>query len=92
MCVCVCVCVCVCDKMATGPDVMTSSVCDADGTMGGSHVAREPDGRSMAVSWLDRSKMAPSSGRRLSLTHFCEKHTCLMADKERQSKALSDVI
>ena len=26
--------------------------------------------------------MAPSDGRRLALTHFCEKHTCLMADKD----------
>ena len=67
-------CVCVCDKMATGPDVMTSSVCDVDVTMGGSHVTREPNGGSMAVSWLDNSKIAPPGDRHLEVTQFREKH------------------
>ena len=44
------------------------------------------DGISTAVSYK------VTGGRRLALTQFREKHTCLMADNERQSKALSDVI
>ena len=75
-CVCVYVsgCECVCAKMATWPDVMTSLVCDADVTTGGSHITGEPNGGSTVVSWLDRSKMAPPGGWRLALTQFREEH------------------
>ena len=74
VCVCVCVCVRECvrerEKMATWSGVMTSWVWDADVTMGGSHVTREPNGGSMAVSGLDNCKMASPGGRRLALTKF----------------------
>ena len=87
------VCARVCAKMATGPDVMMLSVCDADVTMGGSHITREPNGGSdhsvlvRTIARWHRLRVGVSK-----LTHLCVKDTYLMVDNEGQSSAVSHAI